>query len=135
MVVEFGPVLCGIFPGADKPLLFAIPERDTDSTFRPEAEPYNLSRNVDQHRAVHAVIEGPGTEIVRIEVGAEQHYFIRSGRTRDLGNDVSRSKRVASVDVDRCGKLKRLSGPQQSKGALGMFTLHDEQWMLVVQAQ
>ena len=64
MLIEFVAVPSGIFPRSHEPLFLAVPERDADGTLRPKAEPRNLSGDIDQHCAVHPVVEGASAKIV-----------------------------------------------------------------------
>ena len=54
-------------------LLLTIPECKPDGPLRLESECRDLAGYVDEHTDVDAVVKGAGSEVVRIEVGPEQH--------------------------------------------------------------
>ena len=64
MPVQFGFVSLGVLPGTDEALLFTVPKCETNGAFRFEPEPYDLSRNIDEHNHVDAVVERARAKIV-----------------------------------------------------------------------
>ena len=57
--------------------LLAVPEHEAERARRLQAEPRHLPRQVDDERAVGAVVERAGAEIPRVEMRAPQHDLVR----------------------------------------------------------
>ena len=79
--VELVPVRAHVAERAEESRLLAREEDEADRALRPRARG-DRPRHVDDERAVDAVVEGPGAEVPRVEVRAEEHDLVRPSRRR-----------------------------------------------------
>ena len=77
MAANFRGVVQDIGLGAEHALFFAGEKHEAHGAARHQAQRLKTARDVDHHGGVHAIVLRAGAQVPGVQMGADQHDFLR----------------------------------------------------------